>query len=448
MYNTIIRACSNTNSPELGLAFYSELLEKCLDADNYTYPYVIKSSGLVGSVSDGLKLHGIVVKAGFVANTYIHCSLINMYVNFGFMENASLVFEDNLLRDVVTWTSLLSGFVKCGDLEAAIEVFEQMPERNLVSWNAMIDGFVQFGRFSEALGLLREMQASGLRPDQVALTSALSACAHLGALDLGKWVHVYLEKRFIRWSIALWTSLVSMYARSGWIESSLRVFHEMPGRDLLAWNAMIGGLAIHGLGHQALALFAQMLSSGIAPDDVTFIAALSACTHSGLIEQGLALYEKMRIVYGLEPRLEHFGCMVDLLCRAGLLREAMDFIGSMPLRPDAIIWRSLLSGCNACLDVKLGESIMKCLLETETNDYGDYVSMSNIYATFGMWGDSAKLRGAVEGLTTARKLAGCSVIEVNGEVHEFLIGDRSHLQKNEIYSMLDVLTRQLKSEEH
>ncbi|KAL5975235.1 hypothetical protein ACLOJK_031914 [Asimina triloba] len=355
--------------------------------------------------------------------------------------------EQKMQCDIFVGNALINMYAKCRELEEATRVFREMPTRDVFSWTAVITGYVHGRWFEEALALFQEMLISDVEPNEVTLVSLLSVCSQLGALDQGKWVHTYLQENNIRQDVCLGNALVDMYAKCGCIEIALQVFHGMSHKDTCSWNAMIGGLAIHGHGKAALDLFEQMQRiDDVRPDSVTLMVVLSACAHSGMVHEGYYYLNSVSSVYGITPRIEHYGCMVDLLGRAGLVEDAIDFIEKMPVKPNPIILGSLLAACRVHHNMELGERVAKKTLEIAPNDDGAHILLSNIYAEDGRWDDVRKVR-ALMGDREIEKSPGCSSIEVNSVVHEFFVGDVPDHQNDQmiqIYLVLDGLTLQLK----
>ncbi|XP_077216196.1 pentatricopeptide repeat (PPR-like) superfamily protein [Tasmannia lanceolata] len=368
------------------------------------------------------------------------------YIMMGKVIHA-LIFKCKFELGLVVGNALMDMYVKCECLDDAKQVFYGLPQRDIVSWTSMISGLVQCKRPKDALEAFRSMQLSGVKPDNVMLATVLSACASLGALDYGRWVHEYIDREGIEWDAHIGSAMVDMYAKCGSITAALRTFHGLRHKNVFSWNALLGGLAIHGQGKEALDHFRQMLRVGVSPNEVTFVAILTACCHSGLVEEGRRYFDRMTRVHNLVPRIEHYGCMVDLLGRAGLLDEAQDLIRTMPMQADVFIWGSMLSACKSHGDVKLSQKILGHLLEPESNDSGVYVLISNIYATNDRWQDVTRVRSLMKG-KGIRKAPGSSVIEVNGKTHEFLVGDSNHPQLEEIHLVLDMLIKQVNLEGH
>lgn len=273
--------------------------------------------------------------------------------------------------------------------------------------------------------------------------SVLSACGDMGALAIGEEVHQFVETNGIEVDVKLGTALIDMYAKCGDIENSLRVFHSMPAKDVVTWSSMIIGLANHGLGHDALSLFSRMISQGLQPNDITFIGVLIACTHLGLVSDGKKYFSSMSVVHGVAPKVEHYGCMVDLLGRSGHIEEARQLISDMPFEPDAVIWRALLGACRIYKNVEVAEEAMAKLRLLDPHADGHYVLLSNIYAQANSWEGVAEMRMMLR-RENIQRIPGRSSIEWQNTIHEFVSGDRSHPRSKEIYEILEEMMDRLR----
>lgn len=309
----------------------------------------------------------------------------------------------------------------------------------------MIGSYCQNGLFKEALVLFRRMWVSGCGFDAVTLVSVLPACAHLGAIAMGEWIHLKAIEGQSSLCVFVGTALVDMYCKCGFVEKAERVFNEMQEKNIVTWNAMIGGFSMHGRSDPAFELFDRLIraSSVIRPNYVTFIGVLCACTHAGLVEKGLWYFDRMRKDYSIEPTLQHYACIVDLLGRAGRLADALELMEEMPISPDAVIWGALLGACRMHNNVELGERAMKHLVKLEPKSCGNYMILSNIYADVGRWDDAARvvMKMKRHGI---KKTPGCSWIEADFEIHQFLSGDRSHPMTESIYHKMEELRKQIK----
>ncbi|XP_038970939.1 pentatricopeptide repeat-containing protein At4g18840-like [Phoenix dactylifera] len=472
--NSMIKSYSHFGDPKSALLVFSQMVhEDLVLPDEFTYTFVLNACSKSPLISEGKQVHARMVKTSAWVSTHswnslmdfymktgediwrvrrILCSMhepdivswncfLDGYVKLGALDDARKFFDEMPQRDTVSWTTLLAGYVNAGLLEEACNLFDEMPERNMVSWSTMINGYARSGRYREALALFKEMQVSDVRVDKITLTTLLSACAGLGAFDQGRWIHAYIDKHGVEVDTHLCTALVDMYGKCGRIDLANEVFRGFLDKKVFLWNAMLGGLAMHSRGKEALELFTEMLDSGIKPNEITFIGVLSACSHSGLVNDGLQIFNSIDKDHDIVPTIEHYGCLVDLLGRAGLLDDAKRVVETMPMAANGSAWKALLGACRLYGDVELGEQVGKILLELEPMDDGNYVLLSNIYAIQNRWEDVGRLRRMMRGKGVS-KTPGCSSIEVNGVLHMFIAGDWSHPQSQEIYILLDELAKQ------
>lgn len=419
---------------------------------------------------------------GFVLKTHylwrdplVTNSLVRMCLEVGVLELARSVFDTMPVRDLISWNSLLTGYLRAGEVDMAREVFDKMPQRDVVSCNAMIDGYGKHGkcelaeevfnatsvrdvvtwtsmisvfvlnhRPGKGLGLFREMLSSGVRPDAPAIVSVLSAIADLGFVEEGKWLHTYVfNNKLHRGCSFIGSALINMYAKCGQIENAYSVFRNIcHRRNVGDWNSMISGLALHGLGHEAIKVFLDLEREEIEPDDITFLGLLSACNHGGLVEEGQFYFETMQVKYKVVPKIQHYGGIIDLLCRAGRLEEALGVMRDLPLEPDVLIWKNILSACVKHNDVVMGHTAALRAIELAPEDSSCYVLLSNIYAKQGRWDDVSKVRSMMK-KRGVRKIPGCSSIFVDGKVHEFLVGKAMDVgyNRNVLFKLEEVVSR-------
>ncbi|KAL4202386.1 hypothetical protein AMTRI_Chr02g263480 [Amborella trichopoda] len=369
--------------------------------------------------------------------------MIDAYVNHGEVDMARLFFNEMPKKELITWNFLLGGYVKGGQINIARELFNQMEEKNVITWNTMISGYSQSGHYQEAFDLFRDMLNAKVEPDSVTFGIVLSVCARLGSVNQGLWLHAYLDREKMEIDAIKGTALINMYSKCGHVEKAIRVFKEVRERDIGTWNAMIVGLAIHGFTDGALRVFEDMLKENITPNAITFIGVLSACSHGGLVSEGRRYFALMSDDYQIEPNLKHYGCMVDVLGRAGYLEEAQEVIRQMPIKPDQVVWATLLAACRLHNNLEIGEYMAKGLMELSPSEPSGYVLLSNIYAAAKRWEDVIKVRKMMRE-RGVKKVPGCTSIELNGEVYEFVAGDYSHPLSNEIYIKLDEMTEKLR----
>lgn len=371
-------------------------------------------------------------------------AMIDGYVKAGCVGLARELFDEMRERNVVSWTSMVSGYCGNGDVENARLMFDLMPGKNLVTWNAMIGGYCQNKRSHEALELFREMQVAAVEPNEVTVVCVLPAVADLGALDLGGWIHRFVQRRKLDRSVRVATALVDMYAKCGEVAKAKVVFEEMSERETASWNALINGLAVNGCAKEALEVFARMMEEGFRPNEVTLIGVLSACNHCGLVEEGRRWFNSME-EFGIAPQIEHYGCMVDLLGRAGCLDEAEKLIQNMPYDANGIILSSFLSACGYFNDVSRAERVLKEVVNMDEDVAGNYVMLRNIYATEQRWTDVEGVKQMMKKRGTSKEVA-CSVIEVGGSFREFVAADDSHSHADVIQLTLGQLSKHMKVE--
>ncbi|CAA6655738.1 unnamed protein product [Spirodela intermedia] len=431
MHNSMIRGFSRSAEPAEGARLYPRMLRLGISPDKFTFPFLIRCCSLLSSVELGRAIHCHVVKFGFDSDVFVANNGIAMYSSCGDMSSARRLFDlCAYAADVVSWTSLVTGYLKSGSIDLARWFFDRMPSKNLVSWNAMIagyargrrtaeaghlfdvmpdrnaaswgalvSGYAQSGLCKEALAIFKEMVGAGARPNEPGLVSAVSACAQLRALEEGEWVHRCIEEYGIEPNVTLWTALVDMYGKCGDISRALATFDAMPYRNIYSWNSIIAGLAMNGHGRQTLILFWKMLMLGQPPNAISFLGVLAACSHTGLVDEGQKLFELMTRGCGIRPLPEHYGCMVDLLGRAGLIEEAQALVEGMPFEPHAGLLGALAGACKLHGDDKLGEQLGK-----------KYALLSNIYAAARRWDDVVTVRNLLKE-RGVMKIAGSSMVD-------------------------------------
>ncbi|OVA07774.1 Pentatricopeptide repeat [Macleaya cordata] len=413
LFNSLIKSSCKSGYPFDAIFFYQQMRLTGLFESNFTFTAVIKACADLSALKFGRVIHSNVLQSGFTSDPFVQAALVSFYA-------------------------------KSGDLVVARKVFDTMPERSIIAWNSMISGYEQNGLAKEAVDVFYLMREIGVQPDSATLVSLLSACSQLGALNLGLWVNEYIIENGFDLNVILGTSLINMYARCGNVGKARDVFDVMQELNVIAWTAMISGYGMHGYGVQAIDLFHQMRVQGPKPNDVTFVAVLSACAHAGLVHEGRESFESMKRSYRLMPRMEHHVCMVDLLGRAGFLDEAIQYIqGSIPGKPAPAIWTALLGACKMHKNFDLGVQVAEHLLAVEPENPSHYVLLSNIYASVGRMDRVEMVRNMMicRGL---KKQVGYSLVEIDHVTYMFCMGDESHPKTTEIYQYLDELMWKLK----
>ncbi|CAN1285239.1 Pentatricopeptide repeat-containing protein At4g13650 [Linum perenne] len=340
--------------------------------------------------------------------------------------------------DLSICNALVSLYARCGKTREAYLVFDNMNIKDNISWNGLISGFAQSGHLEEALKVFSQMNKAEVEPSVFTFTSAVSAAGNLAEIKQGKHIQAMIFKRGFDSEIEISNALITMYAKCGSISDAKRKFLEMPEKSDISWNAMITAYSQHGDGLEAVDHFENMKQTGALPNHVTFVGVLTACSHVGLVNEGLCYFESMSKEYGLVPKPEHYACVVDLLSRAGLLSRAKKFVEEMPIKPDAMVWRTLLSACVVHKDVELGEVAAQHLLDLEPEDSATYVLLSNMYAVSRKWNYRDRTRQMMKN-RRVKKEPGRSWIEVKNKSHAFFVGDRLHPLADKIYEYLDKL---------
>lgn len=472
-FTLILRYCSTHGAVSLGLCFHCQMLKTGFNFDLILQTGLLQFYAKAGELryaklmfdeitQKDVLAHNVMISALIIngcaeeaqtmfdkmpeRNSSSWNSMISCYCKLGEINSARLMFDRCPVKDVVSWNTMIDGYCKTKQLNTAHNLFLQMGSaRNSITWNTIISGYVQSKKFKEAILIFQQMQAENVKPTEVTMVSLLSACAHLGAIDMGKWIHAYIRRKNLRIDVVLGNAIIDMYCKCGSVEEALMVFDGLSVKNIFCWNSIIVGLGMNGYGNEAIGIFISMEKEKIKPDGVTFVGLLCGCSHSGLISTGRKYFSQMHSVYMVEPGIEHYGCMVDLLGRAGFLKEALELVKTMPIKPNAVVWGSLLQACQIHKDSKLSELVTQQLLQLDPFDSGNYVFLSNIYASLNRWDDVEICRKLMieRGVS---KTPGCSSIEVDNVVHEFVAGDNTHPQILEINLFLEEIAKVVKEE--
>ncbi|KAF8719969.1 hypothetical protein HU200_024738 [Digitaria exilis] len=402
----------------------------------------LSATGDLGTeaIAVGEQLHGYAMKAGCRVDACVVTALIDMYGKCGRADEIVRVFDESRHMDVASCNALIAGLSRNTQVSEALRLFREFVARgvelNVVSWTSIVACCVQNGKDLEAVELFREMQAQGIEPNTVTIPCVLPAFANVAALMHGRSAHCFALRKGFLLDVYVCSALVDMYAKCGRIRNARTIFDVMPSRNVVSWNAMIGGYAMHGEAKNAVRLFDSMLMCKQKPDMVTFTCVLAACGQAGLTEEGRRYFKEMQHDHGISPRMEHYACMVTLLGRAGKLDEAYNLITEMPFEPDGCIWGSLLGSCRVHGNVDLADVAAENLFRLEPGNAGNYVLLSNIYASKKMWDGVNRVRAMMKDMGL-KKEKGCSWIEIKNKVHMLLAGDDSH-------PMMTAITEKLK----
>ncbi|KAL4186565.1 hypothetical protein AMTRI_Chr09g14720 [Amborella trichopoda] len=446
-WNGLVAGLAQAGLASESLRTFLEMAANGCGPDGTTISSVLPAIAELEDLVGGRQIHGYTIKLGLGFDVCVVSALLDMYGTCGKAKEMLQAFEDTPTKDVGSFNALVAGFSRNGLVDKALQVFREIEglgmELNIISWTSMVAALAQNGRDLEALDLFREMQITGISPNSVTIPCVLPACSNIAALQHGRAVHGFSIRRKISFDIYVGSALVDMYAKCGRIMEARRVFDAMPKRNLVSWNAIVGGYAMHGQAKDAIELFDSMLERGFRPDHISFTCVLSACSQAGFLEEGWKYFHSMACEHGFEARTEHYACMVSLLGRAGRLEEAYSLITEMPTKPDTCVWGALLNSCRLHRNVKLGELAAEHLFELEPRNSGNYVLLSNIYASVGLLDGVDRVREKMKRLGL-RKSPGCSWIEVKNKVHLLLAGDKSHPQMAQIIEKIESLSLEMK----
>ncbi|KAF5475071.1 hypothetical protein F2P56_006916 [Juglans regia] len=448
LWTALIRGYAIQGPFSESVVLYNRMRREGTGPVSFTFSALFKACGAVLDVNLGRQIHAqTIVIGGFASDLYVGNTMIDMYVKCGFLNCGRKVFDEMGERDVVSWTELIVAYAKHGDMDSAGELFQGLPMKDMVVWTAMVTGYAQNARPREALQCFEKMQEVGVETDDVTLVGVISACAQLGAAKYANWVRDVAEKSGFgpTENVVVGSALIDMYSKCGSVEEAYKIFEGMKERNVFSYSSMIVGFAMHGCAHAAMQLFHEMLKTETRPNKVTFIGVLTACSHAGLVEQGRQLFLTMDKCFGVSPLADHYACMVDLLGRAGRLEEALELVETMPMEPHGGVWGALLGACRIHGNPDIAQIAANHLFELEPNRIGNYILLSNIYASAGRWDDVSSLRKLMrkKGL---KKNPGCSWVEAKkGVIHEFYAGDMSHPKSIEIKQALDDLLDILKA---
>ncbi|PHT36404.1 Pentatricopeptide repeat-containing protein [Capsicum baccatum] len=459
LYTAMITAYTSLPDHKSSLLLYRAMVRSGLSKPNhFVFPIILKSFPQVTKHCGIEMAHAHIERMGFGKYPVVQTALLDAYSRFtSDVRVARQLFDEISDKNVVSWTAMISGYTRVGRMGDAVLLFEEVPQhiRDTPSWNSIIAGCTQNGLFSEAISLFRRMiveegMVQGNKPNDITFACVLAACGHTGMLQLGKCIHGYTYRNSLHLNTLTLNALIDMYGKCGSLKQARNLFDKANRRrgSLACWNSMINCLAPQGHWEGAIGVFKDMLRHGddVKPDTVTFIGLLSACTHGGLVEEGLSYYDLMTRVYGINPEIEHYGCLIDLLGRAGRFEEIMKIVRDMHLTPDAVIWGSLLNGCKIHGRIDLAEYALEKLISIDPNNGSYYSVLANLYGELGKWDEARNIRKILN-QQNAYKAPGCSWIELHSQVHQFYSVEKSHPTMEEINSTLESLSTVLSTSE-
>eukprot|EP00257_Ricinus_communis_P019942 XP_015579068.1 pentatricopeptide repeat-containing protein At4g02750 [Ricinus communis] len=476
-YNTVITGFAKNGRAGKAVEAFVRMQTEGFKPTEYTHVSVLNACTQLLDLRKGKQIHGRILTGNYLGgNVFIWNALTDMYAKCKEIDQARWLFDRLANKNMVSWNSMISGYLKNGQFEIGINLFHEMQglglkpdqvtvsnvlcayfqsgyidgatklfsetrEKDKVCWTTMIVGYTQNGKEENALMLFNEM-LENVRPDSYTISSVVSSCAKLASLIHGQVIHGIALLMGIDDDLLVSTSLVDMYCKCGVTSDAWVVFSMMPARSVVSWNAMLGGYARNGQDLEALALYEKMFQENIRPDNITFVGVLSACNHAGLFDEGKKHFDSMSKVHALEPTLDHFACMINLLGRSGCLDKAINLINTMPHEPNCLIWSTVLSISALKSDIEHGEMAARHLFELDPLNAGPYITLSNMYAACGRWKDVASVRSLMK-TNNVKKFAAYSWIEIDNEVHKFVADDRTHPDTKLIYEELNGLIRKL-----
>ncbi|TXG54944.1 hypothetical protein EZV62_020200 [Acer yangbiense] len=415
-FNALITGYAKEGLNEEAIKLFMEMQHLGFKPSDFTFAAALCAGIRLDDIALGQLIHSFVVKCNFVGNVFVGNSLVDMYA-------------------------------KCGRFKEARKIFANLRCRSTVPWTAMISGYVQTGQFEEGLKLFNEMHRADVSADQSTFASILKASANLASLSLGKQLHSFVIRSGFMTNVFSGSALLDMYAKCGSVKEAIQIFQEMPERNIVSWNALISAYAQNGDGEATLRSFEEMIRSGFQPNSVSFLSVVSACSHSGLVEEGLRYFNSMTQKYKLTPKKEHYASMIDMFCRKGHFDDAEKLIAEMPFEPEEIIWSSVLNSCRIHKNQELAKKAADHLFKMEMlRDAAPYVGMSNIYAVAGQWDSVSKVKKAMRD-RGVKKVPGCSWVEVKNSVYIFNANDKLHPQMEQIGRIIETLMIQMEKEE-
>ncbi|KAK9124607.1 hypothetical protein Sjap_014209 [Stephania japonica] len=406
-WTELMVAYTQADKQKEALALFGMMLEEDVQLDEFVFSITLKACSTSNDFDTGKQIHGHIIKCGLDSN-------------------------------VSTGTPIVDLYVKCGCLEDALLAFRRIADPNDVSWSAIISGYSQYGKFEVCLCTFKNLRSSGMDLNSFVYTSIFHVCSAIADPNLGTQVHADAIKSGLVSDLYGESALISMYSRSGRLDYAHRAFDSIHQPDTVAWTAIISSYAYHGRASEALELFRRMHKYGARPNAVTFIGVFNACSHSGLVREARDYMDSMSSVYGVDPTIDHYNCMVDIYSRAGQLEEALKLINSMPFEPNVMSWKSLLGGCWIHKNVELGKISAENLLQLDPDDTAGYILLFNLYASSGKWEEAANIRKVMLERDLKKEVS-CSWLVERGNVHRFIVGDRHHPQTEEIYTKLEQL---------
>lgn len=412
-WTTVITTYVQMGQADHAIQAFMRMRESGVSPNEYTFAAIISGVANLARIEWGEQLHGHVLRIGLVYCLSVANSIMTMYSKCGLLTSASMVFHGMDIRDIVTWSTIIAAYS-------------------------------QRGYGDEAFKYLSWMRKEGPKPSEFAFASVLSVCGSMAILEQGKQLHAHVLSVGLELTAMIQSALINMYSKCGSIKEASKIFDVAENNDIVSWTAMINGYAEHGCSQEAIDLFEKIPTVGLRPDSVTFIGVIAACSHAGLVDLGFEYFNAMHNEYQIRPSKEHYGCMIDLLCRAGRISDAECMIRSMPFQQDDVVWSTLLRACRVHGDVDCGKRTAEEILKLNPNCAGTHITLANIYSAKGRWQEAASVRKIMRSKGVIKE-PGWSWIKVKDQVSAFAAGDRCHPQSEDIYSVLELLASRVET---
>ncbi|KAJ4980736.1 hypothetical protein NE237_031573 [Protea cynaroides] len=441
-WNALISSYAQNGCFEESIRLLRDMNLAGFEADVITYSGIISSLSQNGQPNEAMRIFVEMLDVGLKPDVVTIASIlpaISDLKHFDYCKEVhGYTYRNQLESDRRVRNALIYVYSKCGFISNAFQVFANIRGKDVISWSSMVGGYVQNGYLSEALDIFREMIGVQAEPNPITITSVLSACAGISGVRQGKEVHLWALKNGFEDQTFVGSALIDMYAKCGRIKDSRRVFDLIKEKNLVTFNTMMGGYAVHGLGQKALEIFQRVEE----PDHISFLAVLSACNHGGLVDEGIKIFNSMKDL-GIIPTEGHHACMVDILGRSGRLDEALNLIRTLPGEANQDIWGALLGACKIYSNLEIGIYSGSRIIEMGCENPGHYVLLSNILADFKKWEDVETMRKMMKE-KGVRKVAACSWIELNKAVHSFVAKGWAHPERENLFKILKSLNEHMK----